>query len=420
MQEQRFRGWWVTVAAFFTFGISVGIPYYGMPFFYDYYQKEFGWQRSDITLGFPIAALLTLWVGPMLVHRFSPRRLIMIGTALTCIAFLGFGQMKALSVYYALWFFYMIGYIFSGPIPHQVLMSQWFRKRRGLAMAVAYLGVGIFGACSSKFIAKPLTEAFGWQTALMIIGGLMFLTWPIAHFIMRDKPSDVGQFPDGAAGYEGYAPPPPHDFKFLLRQRAFWLLLVGSACSIGAIGSINQHMKFIFLDQGFRDQAQLNQVFSDALFAIMISSMFGRIIMGWLADRFPKKYVMLATYALVAGTIPLLEHVSPTNSPLLFAVLFGFGLGADYMLIPLMGAEQFGANSLARVMAVILPTDTIGQTWFPYLVARLREHFGSYEIPLNFVFGLAVVGAIAILLMPRYGRKDEMHSRPAEKVTARN
>ena len=65
----------------------------------------------------------------------------MIGTALTCIAFLGFGQMKALSVYYALWFFYMVGYIFSGPIPHQVLMSQWFRKRRGVAMAIAYLGV---------------------------------------------------------------------------------------------------------------------------------------------------------------------------------------------------------------------------------------------------------------------------------------
>ena len=287
-------------------------------------------------------------------------------------------------------------------------------------MAIAYLGVGIFGACSSKFIAKPLTEAFGWQTALMIIGGLMFLTWPIAHFVMRDKPSDVGQFPDGAAGYEGYAPPPPHDFKFLLRQRAFWLLLVGSACSIGAIGSINQHMKFIFLDQGFRDQEVLNQVFSDALFVIMISSMFGRIFMGWLADRYPKKYVMLITYALVAATIPLLAHVGPDNSPFLFALLFGFGLGADYMLIPLMGAEQFGANSLARVMAVILPTDTIGQTWFPYLVARMREHFGSYEIPLDFVFGLAVVGAIAILLMPRYGRKDEMHSRPSEKIATGN
>jgi hypothetical protein len=118
MPQKRFHGWWISVAAFFTFGIAVGIPYYGMPFFYDYYQKEFGWQRSDITLGFPLAALATLWVGPLLVHRFSPRRLILIGTGMTFLAFLGFGYMEALSTYYFLWFFYMAGYIFSGPIPH--------------------------------------------------------------------------------------------------------------------------------------------------------------------------------------------------------------------------------------------------------------------------------------------------------------
>jgi MFS family permease len=421
MQSQRFHGWWITVAAFFTFGIAVGIPYYGMPFFYDYYQKQFGWARSDITLGFPLAALLTLWVGPLLVHRFSPRRLILLGTGLTCLAFIGFGLMGGLSAYYALWFFYMTGYIFSGPIPHQVLISQWFRRKRGVAMAIAYLGVGIFGACSSKFIAKPLTEAFGWQTALQIMGLMMLVAWPLAHFLMRDKPSEMGQFPDGAASYEGYTPPPPHDFRFLARQRAFWLLLVGSACSIGAIGSINQHMKFIFLDQGFRDQAQLNQVFSDALFVIMVSSMAGRVVMGWLADRFPKKYVMLSTYALVAITIPLLEHVSPDHSPYAFAVLFGFGMGADYMLIPLMAAEQFGANSLARAMGVILPTDTIGQTWMPYGVALLREHYGSYDIPLKVIFGIALVGAIAVSLLPRHGRQDEMHgkARPEEVAAKR-
>jgi MFS family permease len=418
MAQKRFHGWWMTVAAFFTFGIAVGIPYYGMPFFYDYYQKEFGWQRSDITLGFPLAALATLWVGPLLVHRFSPRRLIMIGTAMTCIAFLGFGYMQALTTYYALWFFYMVGYIFSGPIPHQVLISHWFRKKRGVAMAVAYLGVGIFGAASSKFIAKPLTDAFGWQAALQIMGVMMFLAWPLAIFMMRDKPSDMGQFPDGAPDSQGYTAPPPHNFRFLLHQRAFWLLLVGSACSIGAIGAINQHMKFIFLDQGFQDQDQLNQVFADALFVIMISSMAGRIIMGWLADRFPKKFVMLATYALVATTIPLLALVSPTHSPYMFAVLFGFGMGADYMLIPLMAAEQFGANSLARSMSIILPTDTIGQTWFPYVIALLRESSGSYDLPLKVIFGLAALGAVAVAMLPRHGRKDEMHrpSKPEQAV----
>ena len=108
---------------------------------------------------------------------------------------------------------------------------------------------------------------------------------------------------------------------------------------------------------------------------ILWSSIGGRLLIGGLADRFSKKWVMTATYFLVAGTIPILLMVRPSNEMYLyaFAILFGFGMGADYMLIPLMAAEQFGVNSLARAMAVILPVNTIGQTWFPYFVSVLRD-----------------------------------------------
>ncbi|MBI3696480.1 MAG: MFS transporter [Acidobacteria bacterium] len=421
-RRRLFHGWWITVAVFFTFGIAVGIPYYGMPFFYDYYQKDLGWARSQITLGIPLAVLFIIWVGPVFVHRFSPRKLILLGTALTCIAFVGFGRMSGeLWIYYALCFFYMVGYIFSGPIPHQVLIAQWFRNQRGLAMGVTYLGVGLFAAISAKGIAKPLTEMFGWHWALVIMGLLMFLAWPLALFLIRDRPAEMGLFPDGAADDGGYVAPAPHSFGHLVRQRAFWLLVAGSFCSIGSIGSINQHMKLIFLDQGFTDQQVLNQTFSDALFAIGISSMAGRIVMGWLADRFPKKYVMLSTYALVAITIPLLHLVRPPGTPYVFAILFGFGMGADYMLIPLMAAEQFGRNTLARAMAIILPTDTIGQFWFPYGVSLLRESFGSYTVALGVIFSLAAIGAAAVAMLPRHGRQDEtLHvSEPARAAVGR-
>ena len=88
----KFYGWWITLAAFCTFGLSTGLPYYNMPFFYDYYEKSFGWSRSDITSGFPIAAILTIWVGPLLVPKFSPRLMIVAGTGLTFLAFIGFSR----------------------------------------------------------------------------------------------------------------------------------------------------------------------------------------------------------------------------------------------------------------------------------------------------------------------------------------
>jgi hypothetical protein len=77
------------------------------------------------------------------------------------------------------------------------------------------------------------------------------------------------------------------------------------------------------------------------------------------------------------------------------------------MLIPLMAAEQFGVETLARAMAIILPVNTIGQTWFPYFVSILRERFGSYSIALDAVFAVSVIGALAILLLPRHQAQDE-------------
>lgn len=413
--QTGFFGWWIVAFAFLTFGIAVGIPYYGMPFFYDYYEKTFGWSRKEITLGFPLAATLTLWVGPLVMHRFSPRKLMAIGTGLTALAFVGFGTMGgSLPLYYAFWVLYIVGYIFSGPIVHQVIVSQWFRKNRGKAMAVVYLGVGVFGGLSQKAIAKPLTEGYGFQQALILIGGIMLMAWPLALIFMRDKPSEKGQFPDGGMFAPAEMKAEPKSFGYLLRQPAFWLLLIGSACSIGSIGSINQHMKFVFKEQGFTEQGVLNGMSSDATLYILWSSIAGRLIMGYLADQFSKKIVMMITYFMVAGTIPLLLLVTPGQDMNLyvFAILFGFAMGADYMLIPLMAAEQFGVNTLARAMAIILPTDTIGQTWFPYGVSWLREYYGNYGVALNVVFITAAIGAIAIALLP--GSKQENEVLPIQ------
>ncbi len=399
--SKSFYGRWIVLACCLTFGISVGLPYYNMPFFYDYYKNAFHWQLHDITLGFPLAALLTLWVGPVLVPRFSPRILLVAGTAMTLVAFVGFSRMTGdIHMYYFLWFVYVFGYILSGPIPHQIIVSQWFRRNRGSAMGIVYVGVGLVGAAGPSLV-RPLTEAYSFRTALLAIGCVMVLAWPVALFVLKDRPSDLGQFPDG----DEQAPAESHieqkTFGYLLGQGSFWLLLLGSLCSIGAIGAINQHMKLVFAEQGFTNQAQLNAEWATATKWILWSSILGRLLIGRFADTISMKRVMTVTYFIVAAAIPLLLSVRPSGSPYLFAIVFGFAMGADYMLIPLMAAKQFGVNSLARAMAIILPVNTIGQTWVPLGVSLLKEHYGSYAIPMDVVLGLAGVGAIAILLLPK-------------------
>jgi MFS family permease len=409
MKKRIFYGWWVTAAAFLTFGFSVGLPYYNISFFYDYFQRAFNWSRADITLGFPLAALLTIWVGPLLIYRFRPTRLILVGTALTFFAFLGFGTMGGtLWIYYAFWVLYTVGYFFSGPIPHQLMISYWFRKNRGKAMGIMYVGVGLIGSLGS-YIVKPLTAKFGFHTALIVMGCLVLAAWPLVLFLLKDRPADKGLYPDGASTPPAEIKVESCSFKELLGSYPFWLLLLGSLCSIGSIGAVNFHMKFVFLDEGFEKGSMVDSAWRTASIIILWSSIAGRLTIGPLADKFSKKWVMFWTYFITAATIPLLLAVRPGSdlSFYAFALLFGFGMGADYMLIPLMAAEQFGVNSLARAMAVILPVNTIGQTWFPYFVSILREHFGSYYVAMGVVLGVALLGAVSIGLLPR---RREFHT----------
>lgn len=398
-----FYGWWIVATEFVTLGIALGVPYYNLPFFYDYFQKTFHWSLSQITLGFPVAALLTIWVGPLVVPHFSPRKLILAGTGFTAIAFFGFGAMKgALSLYFLLYFFYTLGYIISGPIPHQILVSYWFQRKRGRAMGLVYVGVGLLGSFGSFFV-RSFTERHGFHMALLALGAVMFLTWPLAIFMLKDKPSEMGQYPDGAGRAPEDTKLAPHTFSRLLHSGSFWLLLIGSICSISSIGAINMHMKFVFRDQGFTNQNILNATWTTASVLILWSSIVGRMSVGYFADVFSKKWVMTATYAVVAASILLLLSVNPGHSAslYLFSIVFGFSMGADYILIPLMAAEQFGVNTLARAMGIILPLNTIGQTWCPYLVSTLRQDHGNYSFAMVIVFGIAIVGALSIALIPR-------------------
>ncbi len=409
--KKPFYGWWVVAGCFLTFGLSTGFPYYNIAFFFDYFRDDHGWPISFITLGAPVAVLLTIWAGPTIVPRVSPRLLIILGTGMTFLAFQWFSRLSgARWEYYLVWCVYMIGYFLSGPIPHQVIISNWFKRKRGRAMGITYVGVAVVGSVGNK-LGPYLASQMHYTEALRYMSFLLLLAWPVAIFVLRTKPQDIGQLPDGVHDEAEIAAPavlePPKTFSYLLRRLPFWLLLFGSAFSIGSIAAVNFHMKFVFESQGFVDQAARDRIWGTASFWVLWSSIAGRLLAGYLADKLPRKYVMLGTYLVVAFAIPTLFLVTPEQIAFvyLFALIFGFAMGADYMLIPLMAADQFGLSTLARAMSAILPTDTIAQFWFPNFVARLRDFVGgNYYIAMSAVFVTAFLGAVAIALLPRHAR----------------
>ena len=130
-------------------------------------------------------------------------------------------------------------------------------------------------------------------------------------------------------------------------------------------------------------------------------SLAGRLIMGWLADRSPKKRVMLLIYLAVASGIPLLFIASSRGALYAFAVIFGIGLGGDYMIIPLMAAELFGVATLGRVMGIVLTADGVAEAVVPMLVASIRDSTHSYSGGFAVLVALAAMGAGAVALLPQ-------------------
>jgi MFS family permease len=409
----RFRGPWIIAACFLTFVIASGFPYYNISFFFDYFRTDHGWTAQVITLGAPVAVLLTIWAGPVIVPRASPRWLIVAGTGLTFVAFQWFARLGgSRAEYFAAWCVWMLGYFLSGPIAHQIIISNWYGKHRGQAMGIAYVGGALLGAAGNK-LNPWLVTFLPYTDALKISSFVMLLAWPVAIFVLRDRPEDVGQWPDGVPAplVEPAEFAAERSFAALAREPSYWLLLAGSAASIGSIATVNFLMKFVLEEQGFTDQLARNQIWSTASSIALIAAIAGRLGVGYLADRRSRKQLMLMTYIVVAAAIPMLFLVRPDQSAYVypFAIVFGFAMGADYMLIPLMAADLFGVRSLARAMSGIVPSDTIGQYWFPTLIAQLRAAWGGYGAALWVTCGIAAAGAAAVGLLP--------HKRPAVEPT---
>jgi MFS family permease len=168
-------------------------------------------------------------------------------------------------------------------------------------------------------------------------------------------------------------------------------------CSIGAVGGTNQNLKlYLSLDQGYAG-SDIARILS----LVLTFSIAGRILMGWLADHLPKKYVMVLIYLLVAAAIPLLFQISSPWAMMGFAVLFGLGLGGEYLIIPLMAAELFGVKVLGRLMGIVITADGVAEAVSPMLVAYLRDRTGSYTAGFSVLIGLALLGAVAVALLPR-------------------
>ena len=157
---ERFK---VGATGFLSLFSIVGIAFYGLPFFYDFWIEDFGWSRATVTSGNAVGkgfvvlfAFLTGWI----VDRIGPRRVMLVGILLGGTALFGLSRMTSLWLFYLFYFLNALAYMAGGPLPNQVLISRWFDQSRGKAMGIAYIGIGVGGNDKPLLIVNNLDDFF--------------------------------------------------------------------------------------------------------------------------------------------------------------------------------------------------------------------------------------------------------------------
>lgn len=388
-------------------------------------SHDLGLSRTATLLASTIAtvtgALAGMAIGP-LVDRYGPRR-VMAASAL-----LGGAMLILLSRLSAVWQLYVffglgIGLLRPGlwGLSGMSALAHWFTRRRGRAMAIASAGMGV-SALVMVPVGQAVTSHFGWRAAWLMLAALMLaVVAPAAALLMRRRPEEMGLRPDGdgpEAGLresEGSAERAAEDWSGneAIRTRAFWLIAVAFGLSMLPISGLWLHVLSFFTDNGISAEAA-----AFAMAATAIGSLPGRLVWGFIAERAPIRWCVLASTALTGLTLLLVMSARhPTVAALAMAV-WGFAQAGLIQQQMQVWPDYFGRGQVATITGRAMPIQLLGSAAGPLLAALLFDASGSYGVTFLAFMGAHALSAVAISFARPPRRKAGGADRSGGTATA--
>ncbi|MCY4284386.1 MAG: MFS transporter [Thiotrichales bacterium] len=291
------------------------------------------------------------------------------------------------------------------------LTSQWFDRRRGLALSLTMLGFSASVAVHPP-LAQWLTDALGWRTAWVIMGVTTWLLLlPPVLLLVFDRPEALGLRPDGpvtdAAARPTMRPdrdarpetPPDGDVPGLTlpearRTGAFWTILA-SNCSFSAlVTAMFFHQVSVFGAQGL-DAATAASMFSVSAVTMVIMTP----LVGMLLDRFPTRPLYTAALISVSVSLVAMSFVSDLSSAVVFGVLFGVANAAMHAHFTFVWPRFFGRRHLGSIQGVAQMGAVIGASVGPIPLGLGYDHFGGYGGTLVALAAIPLMCAVAVAFM---------------------
>lgn len=356
-------------------------------------MAEFGWPRTVLSaavgLGTLCAAIATPFVGK-LIDRRGIKAVTLGAIALFALATAAMAVAPAVApVFIAM--FCVVGLFSAGqaPLPYAKAIAAAFDSRRGLALGVAMTGVGLGAALVPK-LAQVYLQHFGWRGAFLALGATVFIVGMPAVALFLQEPDARAR---GAAARPAAPGLAAHE---VVRSGEFWILAFVFMCIPIVANGIIFHLVALLTDRGIAAE-QAVSVFA----AIGPSLIVGRLLCGYLLDRFHAPHVAVAFIALPAvGVLLLLSSADPKVTAA-GAVLVGLGLGAEVDLIGYLQSRYFGLRAFGQVYGYLFAVFTVGAAIGPFVMGATFDAAGSYR-PILMAFVAVLAGAaVAMLRLPR-------------------
>ena len=419
-QNAFFYGWIIVAIATLSLVVSNGLAVNGIPVFTEWIRKdliETGAMQAEnaqsIVANFGVLTFLVSGLsapfGGMLIQRFNLKILMIVGCFILGGALVLNSQATTVGAVYASRILMGISLSFIGVLLNVVLVSNWFRRKRGIALGIVLTGTS-FGGVLIPLIAAPLIANYGWRTAMIAVSLIIWLILlPAIIFLVKAKPAELNLFQDGEKNDESLitnnksqttaqhsALSTQHSNDLTLSQAVktplFWIFALCAALIFYPLFVSTQQL-ILYVRSPKIGVSPETAAFLQSLMSAL--SICGKFLFGFISDKFsPTRVMFLCCTVMFAATLVLLNF--SVGTILLFLIPFGLGYGGTFVLLQRLVADYFGTKDYAKILGAITVIETIG--------ASIGGRITGYVADLNggdytqAFYGVIVATGLALVL----------------------
>jgi MFS family permease len=403
-----FYGYWILAACFLLNLISAGCGPISFSFFVTSLEKSLLWSRTEIMTAFTIFFICTAVSAPFagrLVHRYGGRTVIALGAAGACIGYVILSQISELWHYYVAYACIGFGVAAMGPVVSTLIISNWFIKRRGMAIGTMSMGAGTAGLAFTPLVIVYLLPNIGWSNTYWVFAAITGgLAIPLALLLIRTHPGDMGLLPDGqkTPQTDGAMEVKAHleglTMRAALSTQAFWLLgaaILFISTHMGVMQNQIPHLEDLGFGAG---------IVASVMSIVGVMSTLGTFIFGWLCDRIKVKSAALIGVTLIVISIVILITINSDSPPVLlwtYAFILGLGIGGWMPSMSLLTSSNFGLLAYGTIYGAVNTFQNTGAAVAPIFSGYIYDTSGTYLWAFIIICIIIALGVPAVLAIRR-------------------